>query len=527
MSDQPSSRGALWELIKSVGGKQSFELWEMTRLGFWDPSLPDPKLTKQFIKRRQALQTELNELVKQHQRFEDREKLLAEIHRIRKEDARLRRQETKDRREAERLERAKKWAEKQQRDICWLGEKVSSGLETKETHAGRLLELGLPVIESVEDLAKKMDLKVGRIRFLAFHRKVSKINHYRRFYMAKKSGGKRLISAPMPQLKFVQHWLLENLLNKVRIHEAAHGFVPGRSICTNAAPHVGADIVVNMDLRNSFPTLTYPRVKGMYRSLGYSEQLAIVFALLCTEPEVDEVEMDGQRYYLHKGERHLPQGAPTSPAITNIICRRFDARMQGIADQLGLTYTRYADDVTFSGPTSAKVNLGKLLWRTQAVIQDEGFVLHPDKLRIMNKGARQEVTGIVVNEKLSLNRSTLKRFRALLFQIELDGIAGKTWNGAPKLLPAIRGYAYFIQMVDPEKGQAYVGRVNAILAREGWRQEVRHPARGYTMPDHREEVTAATADPALASFPEGKPTPAPNASKGEKRKKTKPWWKFW
>ncbi len=523
MSEVPTSREALWEMIKSLGGKESFELREMTRLGFWDESKPEPKLTKEFLDRRTELQKELHDLIQKQQRYESRERILADIHKTRKEEARQRRLETREKREQERLERARLWAEKKERDIPWLGEGVSGGLNHTECHRGRLEDLGLPVLELIEDLASAMELQVGRIRFLAYHRRVSKFSHYRRFYLQKKSGGKRLISAPMPQLKFVQYWILEHLLSKVPLHDAAHGFVPGRSICSNASPHVGADLVVNMDLRNFFPTLTYPRVKGMFRSFGYSEQLSSVLGLLCTEPELDEVELDGQRYFLHRGDRHLPQGAPTSPAITNIICRRFDARMSGIAKQLGLTYTRYADDVTFSGPSSFRADLPKLLWRSQAVIQEEGFELHPDKLRIMSKGSRQEVTGIVVNEKLSINRGTLKRFRALLHHIERDGIEGKHWNGATDVLSAIRGYAYFIQMVDPEKGAPYVKRVNAILKGERWKPEVRHPAKGYVMPDHRKEEPPPPPDPALASFPDGKTPKGPSRNV----KKKKPWWKFW
>ena len=241
------------------------------------------------------------------------------------------------------------------------------------------------------------DLK--ELRFLAYHRRVSKTTHYKRFFMPKKSGGERLISAPMPRLKSAQHWILENILGVIPVHDAAHGFVPGRSIVTNAACHVGRSLVVNWDLKNFFPTVTYPRVKGMFKSLGYPEKVATVLALICTEPDADEVELDGERYFVHTSERHLPQGAPTSPAITNILCRKFDARLQGTARSLGYTYSRYADDMTFSASDQSSVEkLNQLIWRVRAVVGDEGFEIHPDKLRIMRKGGRQEVTGLTVNE---------------------------------------------------------------------------------------------------------------------------------
>lgn len=491
----PTSRDELWELIRESGGKESFTLSEMIRLGFWDASKPEPKVAAQFMARQAELRKLLDELTREHSRYANREKLLADIHKRRKAESKQRRKETKERRERERLERAERWRQVKATDIPYLGEGVSGGLSNDETHAGRIRAMGLPVFESIEELANAMKLKVGRLRFLAFHRKVSKITHYRRFFMQKKSGGLRLISAPMPQLKSVQTWVLENILSKVTLHDAAHGFVSGRSICTNARPHVGADAVVNMDLKDFFPTIDYARVKGMYRSLGYSEKIATVLALICTEPDVDETELDGEIYYLQTGKRCLPQGAPTSPAVTNIICRGLDARMQGIANKLDLRYTRYADDLTFSGGAALTANLMKLLWRSRAVITDEGFTLHPDKLRILRKGARHEVTGVVVNEKLNADRATQKRFRALLYQIEKDGPEGKQWNNAPDLFAAIHGYASFLNMVNPEKGAPILAQTKRLLKKHGWKPKIRHRA---------------------------KPAPKPEAPP-----KKKPWWKFW
>lgn len=510
----PTSREALWELIQSSGGKQAFELSEMIRLGFWDSSKPEPRLAQAFIERQTELRKLLDDLTAEHSKYANREKLLAAIHKQRKAEARQRRKETKERRERERLERAERWRKVKASDIPYAGEGVSAGLSNDETHAGRIRHLGLPVFESIDDLAKAMTIRVGRLRFLAFHRRVSKLNHYRRFFMQKKSGGLRLISAPMPQLKYVQTWILENILAKVPLHDAAHGFVQGRSICSNARPHLGSAAVVNMDLKDFFPTVAYPRVKGMFRSLGYSEKLSTILALICTEADVEETVLDGETYYVQTGQRHLPQGAPTSPAITNIICRRMDARMRGIARGLGIQYTRYADDLTFSGGDALTTNITKLLWRCRAVIAAEGFTLHPDKLRIMRKGRRQEVTGVVVNEKLNVERPTLKRFRALLHQIEKNGPEGRHWNHAPDLFAAIHGYASFVFMVNPEKGAPLLEQTKRILEKYRWKQKVRHPAKGYTMPDHRPEPRAnAAQDSTLAT-----------ASEPPKKK---PWWKFW
>src|SRR5262249_12338200 len=145
-----------------------------------------------------------------------------------------------------------------------------------------------------------------------------------RFKIPKKTGGERLISAPMPRLKKAQYWILDNILRRVEVSDSAHGFLTGRSIVSNARPHVGADLIINLDLKDFFPTVSYKRVKGLFKSLGYSESAASVLGLICTEPDVEEVELDGKRYFVALTDRHLPQGAPTSPSITNILCRRLD-----------------------------------------------------------------------------------------------------------------------------------------------------------------------------------------------------------
>ena len=245
--------------------------------------------------------------------------------------------------------------------------------------------------------------------------------------------------------------------------------------------------------------MDYKRVKGVFRSLGYSEKIATILALLCTEPEVDEVEMDGRSYYVAKGARVLPQGAPTSPSITNILCRRLDVRLQGLAQKYGFTYTRYADDLSFSAKGAARENLTKLLGNVRRIIKDEGFVIHPDKLRIMRKGSRQEVTGVVVNQKPNICRKKVRNFKALLFQVEKDGIEGKHWQGSDNLLASIKGYAHYIAMVNPELGKPLAERVEAILIKHKYKHLIKHPA---------------------------KKRPEPIAPQQTESKK-KPWWKFW
>jgi retron-type reverse transcriptase len=223
--------------------------------------------------------------------------------------------------------------------------------------------------------------------------------------------------------------------------------------------------VVNLDLEQFFPTITFRRIKGVFHSLGYGEQVATVLALLSSEPEIHEVELDGVLYHVAGSERFLPQGAPSSPALTNIICRGLDARLARIAADLGFRYTRYADDMTFSGSGPAQGNVNRLLSRVRYIVGQEGFRLHPDKTRVLRRGRRQEVTGLVVNHRVNIPRSTLRRFRAVLYQIERDGPAGKHWGSGSDVLASIEGFANFAAMVDPQLGELR-SRVRAILERE-------------------------------------------------------------
>src|SRR5262249_28009133 len=162
----------------------------------------------------------------------------------------------------------------------------------------------------------------------------------------------------------------------------AHGFRDDRSIVSNAKPHLSASVVVNLDLKDFFPTVTYERIKGMFRGLGYSESVATIFALLASEPEAQEVALDGRADFVASSKRRPPQGSRASPMVTNVLCRRLDRRLRGAARKLGFSYTRYADDLTFSAHAKpAKV--GKLLRTVRWLVAQEGFAEHEKKTRIL------------------------------------------------------------------------------------------------------------------------------------------------
>ncbi len=459
---QPKTREELYQQLRETS-REELIYSEMVRFGFWDEGEEQPTLPQQLLKDKFALEKELRELLARERKLDNPEKLIAEYRKQRMKESREKQQENREQREKERQEKVAAWKARKQKEILYLGEEVSGGLHQKESQPEKLAKYGLLDYADAEALATAMGITVGQLSFLSYNRRVSKVSHYKRFYMPKKSGGQRLISAPMPRLKAAQYWILNNILYKVPTHQAACGFKPNTSILTNAEPHQNQDVVVNMDFKDFFPTVTFRRIKGVFKNLGYSEHIATILAAICTEPDVDEVVLDGITYYTAKGERHLPQGAPTSPALTNILCYKLDARLAGMTKVLDFKYTRYADDLSFSASGEAVENLKKLLWRVRETVKDEGFKLHPDKTRIMRKGARQEVTGIVVNNQLGIHKKTLKKFRALLHQVRLNGWEGKRWGNSNDVVAAVWGYANFVAMVKPKQGEQFLTEVKALL----------------------------------------------------------------
>lgn len=237
---------------------------------------------------------------------------------------------------------------------------------------------------------------------------------YREFYIPKRSGGRRRISAPRTgTYKYMLHALNLLLGSLYTPSLSAMGFAPGRSIVTGAEKHVGQHYVFNTDLRDFFPSVRRARVKArlLLPPFGFTEEVAIAVAGLCTV----RVEAPGDDGQPARPIYVLPQGAPTSPLLTNAVCDRLDRRLTGLARRCGANYTRYADDITFSSPHNLYVEGSAFRAELARILAVEGFEMNEAKTRVQRSGQRQEVTGLVVNRRVNVCRHYVRSLRAVLY----------------------------------------------------------------------------------------------------------------
>jgi RNA-directed DNA polymerase len=318
---------------------------------------------------------------------------------------------------------------------------------------------GLPALDSAADVARLVGLDHTDDLRVLMRPGVAAGAPYVEFSVPKADGSARRIAAPRARLKQVQRIILDQILARLPVHDACQGFVAGRSIVSNAAPHRGAAVLLKMDLRDFFPTVHYRRAQGFFQRVGYGEEVAATLAGLVTHRPVlanGRVGWPGV----------LPQGAPTSPALANLVCRRLDARLAGLARRCGAVYTRYADDLTFSFATAPAVDLGRFAWWVDQICGQEGFVENTRKRRVLRRGNQQRVTGVVVNDKLSVPRAERRRFRAILENCRRHGVASQA-RGRDDFADYLRGFAAYVRMVQPDLGARFVREVEEILAGAG------------------------------------------------------------
>ncbi|MDM5068495.1 retron St85 family RNA-directed DNA polymerase [Aeromonas salmonicida] len=257
-----------------------------------------------------------------------------------------------------------------------------------------LKNLGLPAITNLDDLSFLTRISRERLVLLSTQHK----RFYNTFLMPKKSGGHRQISQPSRDLKALQSWILRNILDKLSVSKFSKGFEKGSSTLDNATPHIGANYILSLDLEDFFPSIKSGYVFSIFRSIGYNVHVSHTLTNLC----------------VYNGG--LPQGAPTSPKLANLICARLDARISGYAGKKGITYTRYADDITFSAQTAKKIT--KVYSMAKFIIHDEKFVINKDKTYFSGTKRNKKITGLVVTERsVGIGRVMLRSIKAKIHHL--------------------------------------------------------------------------------------------------------------
>lgn len=292
------------------------------------------------------------------------------------------------------------------------------------------------------------------------------VRHYRVRWEPKRRGGWRPIEAPKPRLKALQRRILDEIVSAIPTHPAAHAFVRRRSALTHARTHAGRAVVVRFDLADFFTSVHATLVRAIFREAGYSDAVSALLAGLCTARTSREDLSRRPRARLGDAqsrrlrEPHLPQGAPCSPALANLALYRLDRRLHGLALSLRATYSRYADDLTFS----ADARLGRLPSLVEAIARDEGFALRHDKTRVMTRSTRQEVTGLVVNEGAAVPRDEFDRLRAILHRCATRGVAAVELGEVGDLRAHLAGRVAWVRATNPRRG----ARLDALFERIAW-----------------------------------------------------------
>ncbi|HID24514.1 MAG TPA: RNA-directed DNA polymerase, partial [Planctomycetaceae bacterium] len=332
--------------------------------------------------------------------------------------------------------------------------------------------LGLPEFHTPEQLADWLQMPIGRLAWLTRRGteterpETERDGHYFCRWMKKRSGGWRLIETPKPLLKSVQQRIAREILQHIPPHEAAHGFVRGRSIVTNARPHVGRRVVLKLDLENFYASVHFARVVAIFRRVGYSREAAIWLARLTTSAApwslaAPDGSDDTVRPYT---ARHLPQGAPTSPALANLSAFSLDVRLTGMARCFGAAYTRYADDLTFSGSQRLIRALPTFLPLITQIIQSERFRVKKEKRKVLRNNQRQTITGVVVNAHPNVSRVEFDRLKALLTNCIRYGPSGQNRQHVPDFAAHLRGRIAHVMQLNAHRG----AKLMALYERIDW-----------------------------------------------------------
>ena len=340
----------------------------------------------------------------------------------------------------------------------------------------------LPVLDDLSQLAALVGLTATELDWFSDPKHWARVTtdpalqHYRVSTRVAPSGAVRVLEAPKHRLRTVQRLILDEVLDGVPAHDAAHGFRRGRSVATFAAPHAGRSVVLRMDLEGFFASVTVGRVYGTLRTAGYPEPVAHCLAGLVTTvlphrtwqalPRPASPALLDAHWRLGRrlAAPHLPQGAPTSPALANLAAHRLDVRLTALARSWGGRYTRYADDLALSGERSWRTGTSRLVDLVAGIARDEGFRVNERKTGVMPRGGRQVLGSLVVNDRPRVRRGEVDALRAVLHNCVRHGPSTQDREDREDFRGHLTGRVVWVAQHDPARG----ARLRAALERIDW-----------------------------------------------------------
>ena len=338
-----------------------------------------------------------------------------------------------------------------------------------------LAALGLPAIGTLGDLARFLNVELRDLGWFADQWRPgsspqARLQHYHYRWVAKCSGGWRLIEIPKQRLRHIQQTILRKILDLAPAHAAAHGFRRGRSCLTHAALHTGQRVVIRIDLKNFFPSIPASRILALFVKLGYPATVAATLARLCTSRTPASAFNPGQVAWAERHalrSPHLPQGSPCSPALANLCAFRLDIRLQELAASMDVAYSRYADDLVFSGGRELERALDRFHVQVAAIASEEGFKVNTRKTRMMRQGVRQQVTGVVVNRRTNVPRAQFDALKATLTNCVRHGPQSQNREARTDYRAYLAGKVAWVKMLNLAKGE----RLQKLLAAIAWPDE--------------------------------------------------------
>ena len=346
-----------------------------------------------------------------------------------------------------------------------------------QTRSIQWLDWQLPRFENLRQFASHLGLTATGLDWLAKNERRTLPSHYSFQWVPKRDGMNRLIESPKQLLKQVQRIILQDVLSRIPVHDAAHGFYPGRSVLGYVHPHVGQTACLRMDLKNFFPSIRGNRVYGIFYNAGFDQVISQKLTRLTTVStpskilnRMTEWNMP-TRKLLEQTELyrppHLPQGAPTSPMIANVIAYRLDERLSALARTAGLNYTRYADDLLISGGDRFARYAKKFADSVAAIAIDEGFQVNFRKTQVLRHSQRQRIAGMTINEKINVPRLEFDRLKAILFNCRRFGPNSQNRTQHSHFRAHLRGRIEWMRMLNTKKAE----KLQIMFDQIDWSQE--------------------------------------------------------